>query len=227
MPAGDAGRGAPARADKSGVDSLASVERLLLAHHVRPDEPLAVRLLGTVGPNGSWALDAVEVQRTPGRIVLVPRVRRVPGDFFIQMVIPLDHTVSLDLPAGRHRVEVRCREGTLGDSVSVALQASRAQPQVRFERGEPVETGTEIVVPVRLRAEVADGFVDRVEIRSVSGRMESPWQAPEAVERDGPALAGSQSIRRPSGDPERRVEARAIDGQGQVSATATLVLPAR
>src|SRR5262245_56463837 len=61
-------------------DSLrAVVESVHLAHTVAPDETLRVRLVGTVGPDGSWAADGVGVQHEPGRVVLVPRVRRVAG----------------------------------------------------------------------------------------------------------------------------------------------------
>jgi hypothetical protein len=208
----------------------ASVELALMAHHVRPDESLAVRLMGTVGPDGSWALDKVDVRREGNRIVLDPRVRRVEGDMFIQMVIPLDHTMKLALGAGTHRIQVLRRGAALVDTVVVSPDAQRALPVVElgplptlFEMG-PGRVG---IVPVPFDVRVTDGWIDRVEWREVAAGRPGPWRAPEVVERPLPWEArGTLTVRRPAGDPVRRVEVRAFDGQGDVSHVTTIELPA-
>ena len=208
----------------------AQVEHVLLAHRVRSGEPLAVRLLGTIGPDGSWALDSVLVRQEPGRVVIEPRVRRVPGDFFIQMVIPLDHTVAVELPAGEYKIEVREQERTLDDTILVGADVQRAAPAVRLApaTGEPLAAPGGIGVYTRsFRAEVEDGWIDRVEVREIVAGRETPWRVPEAVERDGAALQGTITVRQAPGDPERRLEVRAVDGQGAVSQPAEFVLPAR
>lgn len=212
-----------AAGERAAPELLATVEQLLLAHRVAPEESLAVRLLGTVGPDGSWALDRVEVVRAPGEVRIVPRVRRVPGDFFIQMVMPLDH--ALDLPplgAGQHRIVVEHRGGTLADTVVVRGGVRRAAPEVRLEAAPGTAAGTELVVPVQVEARVADGFVDRVQVRDGDG----PWREPEFSRREAGSLYAGFSVRRPAADGARRLAARAVDGQGS-AASATLVLPAR
>lgn len=210
-------------AEHAAPGPLATVEQLLLAHRLAPEETLAVRLLGTVGPDGSWALDRVDVVRVPGEVRIVPQVRRVPGDFFIQMVMPLDH--ALDLPplaAGRHRIVVEHTGGALADTVVVATGVRRPGPEVHLQAAPGAMAGTELVVPVQVEARAADGFVERVEWRDGDG----PWRAPEFSRRDGAGLQAGFTVRRPAGDEARRLAARVVDGQ-RSAATATLVLPAR
>ena len=209
------------------VAARAQVDALLLAHRVRPGETLEVRLLGTIGPDGSWALDSIEVRQEPGRVVIEPRIRRVAGDFFIQMVIPLDHTVSLELQPGDHRIEVLARQGVLVDTVTVTPDARRAPPTLEFGEVRPWGAGAETLEAVEFRAAVDDGWIDRLQIREVSGGRETGWRPPDQIQRVGAALEGSMTVRRPSGDPERRFEARAIDGQGASSQVAEIVLPSR
>lgn len=204
----------------------AQIEQVLVARAVQPGESLAVRLLGTIGPDGSWALDAVDVRREPERVVLVPRVRRVPGDAFIQMVMPLDRTLRLELPAGKHRIEVQGRDSVHTALVEVSPGAVRPPVEIDIQPRAAVDAGADAMVPVRIEARVADGFVDRIELRETSGGTTTAWRAPEMVERLGSALAATTTLRRPSGDLARKVEARAVDGQGTEAST-SITLPAR
>jgi hypothetical protein len=206
---------------------LADVEKLFVARRIQPAESLAVRLLGTVGSDGSWALERVEVQRSPGRLVLLPRVRRVPGDNFIQMLVPLDRTVRVALPAGRYRVEARGRAGVVGTEVVVEADAQRTPPQAFVDLQSEAPDGDDLVTSMRLEGRVADGFVDRIEVREVSSNGAGAWHAPEFMERTAAGLQGTMSIRRAAQDGERRVQVRALDGQGTWSPVVESVLRAR
>jgi hypothetical protein len=183
--------------------------------------------VGTVGPDGSWALDSIEVQRAPGRIVLLPHVRRLPGDFFIQMVIPLDRTLHLMLPAGRYRVEARSRSGVVGSEVVVEDAARREPPQAYVDLQSEAPDGDHVITSMRMEGRVADGFVDRIELREVVATGSGAWRAPEFVERTATGLQGTVSIRRAPSDGERRVQVRALDGQGTWSPVVESVLRAR
>jgi len=207
----------------------AAVDEVLLAHAIRPDESLGVHLNGTVGADGSWALDSVHVALRPdGAVVVEPRVRRVAGDNFIQMVIPLDVTVRVPLRPGMQRVIVQGKDQAIESEVRVAADARRAAPSLRLEGAAPVAVGADAVVNVSVTATVADGFVERIEVREVAGGTASAWRAPDFVERAASATRqGTVSIRRPAGDTARRVEARAVDGQNAVSETAVIELPSR
>jgi hypothetical protein len=154
----------------------------------------------------------------------------VPRDYFLQRVIPLDHTVSVELEAGEYALEVRDRERTVTDSVRVSADAPRAAPVVQLEpaAGGPATGPDAARVYTRgFRAEVADGWIERVELREIAGGQTTPWRAPEAVQRDGAALQGTISVRQAPGDPARRIEIRAVDGQGAVSPPVEIALPAR
>ena len=206
---------------------LAEVEKLLVARRILPAESLAVRLVGSIGPNGSWALDRIDVERSPGRIVLVPRVRRVPGDFFIQMVVPLDRTVRLQVPAGRTRIEVHGRAGNHGTEVLVEEGVQRESPQAYVDLQAETMDGDDLVAVLRVEGRVADGFVEKLEVREMGADRTGPWRAPESAERTATGVEGLVTLRRAAGDPERRVQARAQDGQGTWSPVVESLLRAR
>lgn len=210
-----------------GPDSLASVEQVLAAGSIRPDESLAVHLRGTVGADGSWALEQIEVRPVQGGALVVPRVRRVPGDMFIQMVIPLEATVRLALPPGKQRIEVLGRDGAMAIDVEVTPAAHRAAPVVRLEAAPAIDVQDAAVVPLHVEATIADGWVERVELREVTAGTNGAWQAPEMVEPAPAGLRATFSLRRPAGDAARRIEVRAVDGQGAVSEPTGIDLPAR
>jgi hypothetical protein len=228
---GDGTAGKPTREaamrDVPAPDSLASVEQVLAARTIRPDETLAVHLRGIIGSDGSWALDRIDVRAMPGGALVIPRVRRVPGDMFIQMVIPLDTTVRVALPAGTQRVTVLGREGEIPVDVEVTTAARRTVPMVRIDAASAVEVGGDAIVPLHVEASVADGWVERVELREVTAGESGAWQAPEMVEPTPTGLRASFSVRRPAGDPARHVEVRAIDGQGVTSEPSRVDLPPR
>lgn len=232
--AGEAGsRGAAAAGAPAGggtvvsPQELADVEQLLAARTLEPAESLAVRLVGSIGPNGSYALAGIEVEQSPGRIVLWPRVRRVAGDFFIQMVIPLDHTVRVALPAGRTRIEARGSGGVRTLEVVVQDGARREPPQAYVDVQVETAVGDTLITSLRVEGRVADGFVERLELREVGASGVGPWQAPEFVERTSAGLHGTHTLRRNPGDAERRIQARVCDGQGTWSPLVESILRAR
>jgi hypothetical protein len=202
------------------------VESVHLAHTVAPGETLQVRLQGTVGPDGSWAANGVDVQREPGRVVVVPRVRRVPGDAFIQMIMPLDVTVPLVLEPGGCAIEVHGRGAPQVERVEVQPGARRTPPTVRLEPGDAVAVQGGTMQPVRVRAETSDGWIAKLEVRGF-GPDPQTWRDPGAALPEGAALVADVGILRPPGDGARRIEARAVDGQGAVSAPTALDLPPR
>lgn len=208
--------------DPARGELVAEVDQLLMAHRVAPGESLAVRLLGSIGPDGSYVLESLDVETRPGHVVIHPRVRRQPGDAFISMVLPLDRTVKLRLATGRHIVEV----GGLQEVVEVAAGALRPPPEVRIESRPPVATGVELVVPVEIEARAGDGFVDRIEVRERTAAGESSWRDAESTQRQDEVLRAWITIRRPAGDSVRTLEVRAVDGQGDVAGS-RLVLEAR
>jgi hypothetical protein len=224
------GRLPAARSDAGAVapDSMrAVVESVHTVHQVAPGDTLRVRLRGTVGADGSWAADGVDVRRERDRVVLVPRVKRVPGSVFIQMVIPLDVTVPLVLAPGDWTLEVHGREAEpqrqslvvrAGAEPPLAVVELTSQPAIAVDGGA--------MLPVRARARIADGWVQRLEVRGF-GADPGVWRDPGTAISEGTALSADFGVLRPLGDPARRIEARAVDGQGRASATATLELPAR
>jgi hypothetical protein len=219
--------GGRATEDSIPPDSLrALVESVHLAHTVAPGETLQVRLQGTVGPDGSWAANGVDMQRSPGRVVVVPRVRRVPGDAFIQMIMPLDVTIPIVLEPGSCSIEVHGRGAPQVERVEVQSGARRTPPRVRLEPGDPVAVQGGTMQPVRLRAETSDGWIAKLEVRGF-GPDPQTWRDPGAALPEGAALVADVGVLRPPGDAARRIEARAIDGQGAISEPATLDLPPR
>jgi hypothetical protein len=202
---------------------LAVVDTVLLARHLAPGESLAVLLVGSVGPSGAYGLQRIEVERQPGRTVLVPRVQRQEGGFFIQMVVPLDEIVRLTLEPGPQVVTVRHQGGSWSDSVLVAPGTARQPPRTEARAGQPIEVGAQVVVPIDIMAQAGDGFVQRIEVRQVVGQDAGVWQPPETFERRGARVQASFTVQRPAGDPPRRIEVRAVDGQGAVEPQAAVV----
>ena len=210
------------------VTELADIERIVCAHRIAPEETLAVRLLGTVGPDGSWALDRVTVESTPDGVVLIPRVRRVPGDNFIQMLIPLDRIEAVKLPAGTQHVRARGRGGELEEIVRVEPGVLRAPPEVVLRSSPAVQQGDQEILSVSAVARVADGFVARIEMRQAAPGGVDPWSASQSLQAEGDSVVAWFTVRRPAGDAQRRIDVRAVDGQGEISAPpASLALPAR
>jgi hypothetical protein len=191
----------------------ADVESLLLAHQVAPGESLAVRLLGMVGPDGSWALEDVLVRHEGDRVILVPRVRHTPGVIAVQMLVPLDRIVRFPLEPGRHVVEVQGRERTLRETVVVRRGAHRPAPTTEIHVGKQSAAGG--VVPIEIVGTAGDGFVARIEWRPLSAPGSSGaagvWREAQSMRTEGASLQSWLELR-----PEdaRSIEARAVDGQG-------------
>ena len=203
-------------------NATAHVAVLLAPHVVAPGESIVVRLLGSVGPNGSWSLETVAVRRQGTSVELVPHVRRVPGDLFTQMVVPLDVSVGFVAFAALCEVRAIGCDSTLVVHLQVRKHARRSPPRVRIRAESPVAIGAEAAVPVVIEATSTDGWVERLEIRNGAH-----WMPPDSVERDGSTLQARTMVRRPPHDGPRRIEARAIDGQGQRSRRVVLTLPGR
>jgi hypothetical protein len=96
---GGAGCSNVAGADESDPP-VATVDSIEAPSRIAPSDTLTVRLRGTVGPNGCYSLDRVDVRRAAGRLTLTPLVDRVRGgDVACTMaIVPLDETMRFDPP---------------------------------------------------------------------------------------------------------------------------------
>ncbi len=79
---------------------LAEVERMEVPDRVASSDTLTVRLVGTVGPNGCYSLDRLDVERGVEQIQIRPLVDRVHRrDAMCTMaIVPLDETLRLSPP---------------------------------------------------------------------------------------------------------------------------------
>ncbi len=80
--------------------TLARVNRLGVPSQLAMTDTLAVRLSGTVGPNGCYSLTTVDTRRTSRQVLLRPVVQPpAPTDQACTMaVVPLDTTVRIPPP---------------------------------------------------------------------------------------------------------------------------------
>jgi hypothetical protein len=189
-----------------------SVEAVLLAHEITPQESLRVRLLGTVGPRG-YRLHEVAVIRLDREVYLVPTVARsdsLPG---VAPTVLLDHTVTLPLQSGRWLVHVLTVAEDRIESVVVRSRIRRLPPVTRIEVADPYAQSA-TTVHLHVRGECRDGYVDVIEIRRIEAGTPGPWRLAEVLRRDGAALVCSASL--PRNGQELSLEARAVDGQGTV-----------
>lgn len=217
----------PRKMDAVPDSMLATIESVEAARQVAADETLRVRLRGVVGPDGSWAADTVLVRHDGQHIVIEPRVRRVPGEMFIQMVIPLDVVVAVPLAAGTWMLEARGRGGVQRiDNIEVGAGLERVPPVVELEAATAQVVDGGAMLPIRVRAKPSDGWIARIEVRGF-GSDPQQWRDPGPALPEGSSLVADFGVLRPPGDAPRRIEARAVDGQGGTSAVATLELPAR
>lgn len=81
---------------------IAEVDSIEAPARIGTTDTLAVRLQGTVGPNGCYSFNRMATERSPGQVRLVPLVNRTArGDAMCTMaIVPLDETVRLDPPFG-------------------------------------------------------------------------------------------------------------------------------
>jgi len=205
-------------AERPRVDTIPTlspeVDALLMAHVITPEESLSVRLLGTVGPSGAYSLKDVPVSISGDQVFIMPNVRQAKEGNFIQMVIPLDHTLKLALPLGTWNVQVLAKQGTLAETVVVQADAQRSPPSTRIELGDAAASEQ---ISVRLRGECADGYVNRIEIRTIESGKAGAWQAAQEVSRQGGAIECMATL--PRSTAEMILEARSIDGQGVADAS--------
>jgi hypothetical protein len=204
---------------------LAELDAALYCHAISPEESLAVLLLGTVGPDGSWSLDELRIEPSDTGVVVTPVVRHTRVDLAMQMIVPLDQVLRLHLEPGMQTVEIRGRNRTQVDSVLVALDAGRPPPETRLELEAGLAPGR---VLVHFEGEPGDGFVDALEFREVGQQGTAEWLPFAGAERQGAVLLGSLQLELPPPGESRQVEARAIDGQGVADPTpAVVALPTR
>jgi len=189
-----------------------TVDALLMAHEITPDESLSVRLLGTVGPSGAYSLKDVPVSINGDQVFIMPNVRQAKEGNFIQMVIPLDHTLKVALAPGTYTVQVLAKQGMLVETVVVHVDAKQTPPSTRIELLESTGSNDHQQVTLQLHGECVDGYVDRIEIRTIEAGKASAWRLAPEVRRQQGALSCRVSLSR--GTSDLLLQARAIDGQG-------------
>jgi hypothetical protein len=204
-------------------ERIGEIQSLLLPDVASPSETLAVRVVGTLGPDGSWASGGTSVQRGTSEVLIAPRVRRVPGDFFTQALVPYDTIIHVNLPPGDWTVRAAARDTILERAVSIRDGARRDAPRVQANALAPSTSGEEQFVPVEVTATVESGFIGRIEWRDAGGA----WMPVQVVEAPAATATVRFAVQRPAGDAARRIEVRAVDGQGAVSPVAVIELPAR
>ncbi len=194
------------------AELLADVDVVLHAHAVSPDESLAVRLLGTVGPDGNWSLGGIDVEHDSAGVRIVPHVRRGKARQVIQMLIPLDAKVWVRLPVGSQRVEVRGIDSTFVDHVIVAPSNGRPPPSTHMAY-RSITSMTHARDLVTIDATPGDGFIDAIEVRETRAGVKGEWKILEGCTRVGAKLSGEIPL--PEGHDLQTVESRAVDGQGE------------
>jgi hypothetical protein len=202
---------------------VARVEAVLHTRVLAEGESLAVRLLGTIGPDGSWSLAETLQEPIPGGVRLTPVVHHRPGDMVIQMVIPLDEKIWVPLEPGVQRIEVRGRDSTFVASVRVGAGGNRLPPDTHVAY-QVVTSGLRSNEFVVFESFPGDGFVESIQFRETGPDGPGPWQELPGCVREGTRLRGRLPV-----DPTSDVvsiEARAISGQGDVDPEpAALTLP--
>lgn len=190
---------------------VADVDAALHAHVLAPSESLAVRLLGTIGPDGNWSLARIGVEGTATGVRIVPRVQQGNAPQVIQMVIPLDTVLWVRLPPGVQTVEVQGRDSTFVAQVQVEAGRSRPPPETRlaYKMVTNIRSAQEFIT---IDALPGDGFVEAIEIRETRATGVGEWRRLEGCQRAGAALMGELPVR--ENDDLRTIEARAVDGQG-------------
>ncbi len=79
---------------------VAQVDSLDVPARISPSDTLAIRLTGTVGPNGCYSFSGFEVDRSPDRLSVTPVVTRVTADDVMctMAIVPLDETYTAAPP---------------------------------------------------------------------------------------------------------------------------------
>lgn len=190
---------------------VAQVDAVLHARVLSASESLAVRLLGMVGPDGSWSLAEVAVDTIPGGVRLTPIVQHRPGGNVIQMLIPLDEEVRVPLQSGVQRVVVRGRDSTFTETVRVGPGAGRVPPDTHLGY-QVVTSGIHSHQFVVFESFPGDGFVAAIEYREFRAAGPGPWQRLEGCQREGARLSGRMPVSMESD--VLKIEARAVSGQG-------------
>jgi hypothetical protein len=200
-----------AAAAASAAAQPADVHAVLHARSLAPEESLAVRLLGTVGPDGSWSLRPVGVQRDAGGVRLAPQVQHGTAANVIQMVMPLDERLWLRFEPGVHRLEVVGRDSTFRSEVRVAAGLERPPPETHAAY-EVVSFASGARDFIAFTAWSDDGFADAIEVREHRAAGAAPWYRLQGCAREGTKLVGRIQV--PGKTDILALEGRAVDGQG-------------
>ena len=203
---------APPRTAAPQSELLADVDLVLHARAIALGESLAVRLLGTVGPDGNWSLAGIDVEHDATGLCIIPRVRRGNARQVIQMLIPLDEKIWVRLPAGSQRLEVRGSDSTFVDKVTVSAASTPRPPETHMAY-QSITSMTHARDLVSIDTIPGDGFIDAIEVRETRAGVTSEWRILDGCMREGAELKGEIPL--PDGHDLQKVEARAVDGQGQ------------
>ncbi|WP_263784484.1 hypothetical protein [Salinibacter grassmerensis] len=116
---------APSAIPNAPALDTARVARIDVPDQIATSDTLRIRLSGTVGPNGCYALARIDEARVPGRITLTPLVQPpTSGDRPCTMaIVPLDTTYAASPPfeSGPLSVTALQKNGTpVTDTVRVA-----------------------------------------------------------------------------------------------------------
>ncbi len=207
----DSSSKAGANGKVSAARAVAQVDAVLHAHVLAPSESLAVRLLGTVGPDGNWSLQELRVERTDTGVRITPVVQQGSARQVIQMVLSLDRVVWVHLPEGTHTVEVKGRDSTFTDRVQVAPGLTRPPPETRMAY-QVVTAGVRALDFITFDALPGDGFIEAIEIRETRAGGPGAWRRLEDCQREGANLSGRLQVQ--ENDDLHTIESRAVDGQG-------------
>ena len=79
---------------------IAGVDSIKVPARIAATDTLAVRLQGTVGPNGCYSFNRMAIERSPRQVRLVPLVQQTTGSdaACTTALVPLDETVRVDPP---------------------------------------------------------------------------------------------------------------------------------
>jgi len=77
---------------------VAEVDSLHAPTHIAASDTLALRLTGTVGPNGCHSFDGFDVERSGGQLTITPVVEHRTGQMCTQAIVPLDETYAAAPP---------------------------------------------------------------------------------------------------------------------------------
>ena len=106
---------------------VASVDSIDAPSQIAPSDTLRVRLVGTVGPDGCHSFERFDVERSSGRLTLMPIVKRTTGEGIActQAIVPLNRTYTAPPPFAEGTLTITAPQSDRPDvtaSVEVASE---------------------------------------------------------------------------------------------------------